>query len=120
MRDYVSSVVPVSSERVLQDIGLTISSATVRNDMAVLEDMGFIGHPHTSAGRIPTIKGYRYFVERLMGQPELPLPERLTIQHQFHQVEGDQDQWLRLAAAILARACPAQRWSFRPSRRSVT
>src|SRR5512136_638848 len=88
VRDYVSSVMPVSSERVLQDLGLSISSATVRNDMAVLEEMGYIDHPHTSAGRIPTTKGYRYFVERLMGQAELPLAERLTIQHQFHQVEG--------------------------------
>jgi heat-inducible transcriptional repressor len=107
VRDYVSSVVPVSSDRVLQDLGLAISSATVRNDMAVLEELGYIMHPHTSAGRVPTIKGYRYFVERLMGQAELPLTERLTIQHQFHQVEGDQDQWLRLAASILARSLPS-------------
>jgi heat-inducible transcriptional repressor len=75
--------------------------------MAVLEEQGYIQHPHTSAGRVPTTKGYRYFVERLMGQVELPLNERLMIQHQFHQVEGDQDQWLRLAAAILARALPS-------------
>ena len=68
VRDYVSSVVPVSSDRVLQDLGLAISSATVRNDMAVLEELGYIMHPHTSAGRVPTIKGYRYFVERLMGR----------------------------------------------------
>lgn len=107
VRDYVASVVPVSSERVLQDLGLAISSATVRNDMAVLEEMGYIAHPHTSAGRLPTSKGYRYFVERLMGQAELPLAERLTIQHQFHQVEGDQEQWLRLAAATLARSLPS-------------
>ena len=107
VRDYVSSVMPVSSERVLQDLGLAISSATVRNDMAVLEEMGYISHPHTSAGRLPTTKGYRYFVERLMGQAELPLAERLMIQHQFHQVEGDQEQWLRLAAATLARSLPS-------------
>jgi heat-inducible transcriptional repressor len=107
VRDYVSKVVPVSSERVLQDLGMSISSATVRNDMAVLEEQGYITHLHTSAGRIPTSKGYRYFVERLMGQAELPLAERLTIQHQFHQVEGDQEQWLRLAAVMLARSLPS-------------
>lgn len=107
VRGYVSSVVPVSSDRVLQDLAAPLSSATVRNDMAVLEEEGYITHPHTSAGRVPTTKGYRYFVERLMGQVELPLNERLMIQHQFHQVEGDQDQWLRLAAATLARSLPS-------------
>ena len=107
VHDYVSSIVPVSSERVLQELGLAVSSATVRNDMAALEELGYITHPHTSAGRVPTTKGYRYFVERLMGQVELPLAERLMIQHQFHQVEGDQEQWLRLAAATLARSLPS-------------
>jgi heat-inducible transcriptional repressor len=107
VRDFVSNATPVSSERVLQDLGMALSSATVRNDMAVLAEMGYIFLPHTSAGRVPTTKGYRYFVERLMGQVELPLNERLMIQHQFHQVEGDQDQWLRLAASILARALPS-------------
>jgi len=107
VRNYVATAVPVSSERVLQDLGMNISSATVRNDMAVLEDKGYITHPHTSAGRLPTTKGYRYFVQRLMGQVDLPLAERLMIQHQFHQVEGDQEQWLRLAAVMLARSLPS-------------
>lgn len=107
VRAYVADIAPVSSERVLQDLGLKISSATIRNEMAELEDRGFVVQPHTSAGRTPTTKGYRYFVERLMGQGEVPLNERLMIQHQFHQIEGDQDQWLRLAAAVLARSLPS-------------
>lgn len=107
VREYVTTAIPVSSESVAQRLEVAVSPATVRNDMAVLAEKGYVMHPHTSAGRVPTDKGYRYFVERLMGQVELPEAERLMIQHQFHQVEGDQDQWLRLAAAMLARALPS-------------
>jgi heat-inducible transcriptional repressor len=70
--------------------------------MAVLEDKGYLTHPHTSAGRVPTEKGYRYFVEKLMGESSLSLAERRTINHQFHQARLDVDQWMRLAAAVLA------------------
>jgi heat-inducible transcriptional repressor len=66
--------------------------------------MGYLTQPHTSAGRVPTAEGYRYFVERLMEESMLPLEERLRISHQFHQVALDLDEWMRLAAAALARA----------------
>jgi heat-inducible transcriptional repressor len=59
--------------------------------------------PHTSAGRVPTELGYRYFVERLMRESQLPLDEQRTIRHQFHQVGVDLEQWMRLAASVLAR-----------------
>ena len=83
--------------------GLGISPATVRNEMAVLEELGYLTHPHTSAGRVPTERGYRYFVERLMEQAELPAAECRMIRHQFHQARPDLEQWLRLAASVLAR-----------------
>ena len=60
--DYVSSKEPVGSKALVERHGLRVSPATVRNDMAVLEEEGYITHPHTSAGRIPTDKGYRLFV----------------------------------------------------------
>jgi diguanylate cyclase (GGDEF)-like protein len=59
--------------------------------------------PHTSAGRVPTELGYRYFVERLMRESRLPVDEQRTIRHQFHQVGVDLEQWMRLAASVLAR-----------------
>jgi heat-inducible transcriptional repressor len=105
--EYVRTAVPVGSEYLVQRCDLGVSAATVRNEMAILEEKGYLVHPHTSAGRIPTDKGYRYYVEHLMGEEDLPLPERLTIQHQFHQVEGDQEEWIRLAVSILSRTLPS-------------
>ena len=85
IQQYIGSATPVSSKSILEAGGLIVSSATIRNEMAVLEDLGYLTHPHTSAGRMPTDKGYRYFVERLIGDVELPLNDRNTIRHQFHQ-----------------------------------
>ena len=65
IEDYVSTQEPVGSKALVERHQLGVSPATVRNDMAVLEDEGFIAQPHTSAGRIPTDKGYRLFVDRL-------------------------------------------------------
>jgi heat-inducible transcriptional repressor len=70
--------------------------------MAFLEEQGYLTHPHTSAGRVPTEKGYRYFVEKLMGENHLSSTERRTISHQFHQARLELDQWMRLSAAVLA------------------
>lgn len=104
VRNYVETAQPVSSRAVAEQSGLGVSPATVRNEMARLEELGYLTHPHTSAGRVPTEQGYRYYVQQLMGKAQLPLAERRTISHQFHQVRPDLEQWMRLAAAILARA----------------
>lgn len=104
VRDYVSSANPVGSEALARHYRLGLSPATVRNEMAELERLGYISHPHTSAGRVPTDRGYRYFVTRLMDEFELPPEEQRTIRHQFHQVELELDQWIHLAASVLARA----------------
>jgi heat-inducible transcriptional repressor len=104
IRDYVSSAAPVSSKGLARHYGLDLSSATIRNELAVLEELGFLTHPHTSAGRVPTERGYRYFVENLMDETELALPDRRMIAHQFHQVRLNVEQWMRLAAAVLVRA----------------
>jgi len=102
VRSYIDMAVPVGSKSVSQCRELNVSPATVRNEMAYLEKHGYLTHPHTSAGRVPTEKGYRYFVEQLMGEMRLPLEERRTIEHQFHQAQLDLDQWMRLAATALA------------------
>jgi heat-inducible transcriptional repressor len=103
VRQYIATATPVGSKAIVEQYGLGVSSATIRNEMAYLEEQGYLTHPHTSAGRVPTEKGYRYFVERLMGEAELPLAEQRTIRHQFHQARLDLEQWMRLAAAVLAR-----------------
>jgi heat-inducible transcriptional repressor len=102
VREYISAAQPVGS-KTIQGYGLGVSSATIRNEMAVLEEFGYLTQPHTSAGRVPTEQGYRYFVERLMRESQLPLNEQRMIRHQFHQVGVDLEQWMRLAASVLAR-----------------
>ena len=104
VEDYIDSALPVSSEAIARKMLMPVSSATVRNEMAALEDEGFIVQPHTSAGRVPSDMGYRYFVEFLMLEQKLSAEEQRMINHQFHQVQLDTDQWVRLAAAVLARA----------------
>ncbi len=102
VREYIDTATPVSSRAIVERQGLGISSATVRNEMVRLQEQGYLTHPHTSAGRVPTVRGYRYFVEYLMKEAALPLSERRMIEHQFHQVDMELEQWIKLTATILA------------------
>lgn len=102
IQDYVETAIPVGSQYIVRRHQIPFSSATIRNEMARLEDDGYISQPHTSAGRVPSDKGYRYYVETLMAEDQLGRDERETIRHQFHQAERDLDQWFQLAAAVLA------------------
>src|SRR5712691_7370500 len=79
VEDYVSTTEPVGSKSLVDRHGLDVSPATIRNDMAVLEEQGFIAQPHTSAGRIPTDKGYRLFVDRLTTIKPMTPAERRAI-----------------------------------------
>jgi heat-inducible transcriptional repressor len=103
VREYTESTVPVGSKRLVNRYNLGVSSATIRNEMAVLTDVGYLRQPHTSAGRVPTEAGYRYFVGQLLGDTELPNAEKRLISHQFHQAPSDIEEWVRLSATILAR-----------------
>ena len=80
VEDYVSTTEPVGSKSLVDRHHLDVSPATIRNDMAVLEEQGFIAQPHTSAGRVPTDKGYRLFVDRLSGIKPLSAAERRAIE----------------------------------------
>ena len=79
VEDYVSTHEPVGSKALVERHHLGVSPATIRNDMAALEDEGYIAQPHTSAGRVPTDRGYRLFVDRLSGVKPLSSPERRAI-----------------------------------------
>jgi heat-inducible transcriptional repressor len=100
--DFVGSAQPVGSQSLVERHQLGLSSATVRNEMAALEDEGMITHPHTSAGRIPSHRGYRYYVSSLMPERNLSNQERFTILHQFHQASRQMEEWVGLAASVLA------------------
>jgi heat-inducible transcriptional repressor len=99
--DYVSNHEPVASKAIVDRHNLGVSSATVRNDMASLEEDGYITQPHTSAGRIPTDKGYRLFVDRLTDVKPLSAAERRAI-HSFLGGAIDLDDVLRRSVRLLA------------------
>lgn len=100
--EYVDRATPVSSRALLDRHRLGVSAATVRNELAKLEEAGYVTHPYTSAGRVPSDSGYRLYVEELMAEDPIGTAEQRTIEHQFHQTAADLEQWLRLAASILA------------------
>jgi heat-inducible transcriptional repressor len=102
IRDYIENAQPVGSKNLVEHYVLDISPATVRNEMSALTEAGYLRQPHTSAGRVPTEEGYRYFVRQLMGHTDLSLQTKRTITHQFYQAGHDVDHWMRLAASILA------------------
>lgn len=102
IRDYIDSAQPVGSKHLVEKYNLVFSSATVRNELQNLTELGYLRQPHTSAGRVPTEEGYRYFVGELMGHTELPANVQRTIVHQFYQAGYDIDRWMRLAASVLA------------------
>src|SRR5438045_8354387 len=79
IEEYVATATPVSSQALVERYGLGVSSATVRNILAELENAGLLTHPHTSAGRLPTDQGYRLYVESLVEQVALPPVEQLMI-----------------------------------------
>ncbi|HKI53700.1 MAG TPA: heat-inducible transcriptional repressor HrcA [Anaerolineales bacterium] len=102
IRDYIESAQPIGSKRLAEHYHINFSPATIRNEMAALTEKGYLRQPHTSAGRVPTEEGYRFFVSQMMYQAELPETVQRTISHQFHQSSPDIDQWMTLAASILA------------------
>jgi heat-inducible transcriptional repressor len=102
IEEYVSTATPVASHALVERYRLGVSSATVRNILAELELSGLLGHPHTSAGRIPTDEGYRWYVESIIDSALMPEVEQLMIRHQFGQVEFASEHWFRLAASTIA------------------
>ena len=102
VQDYVREGEPVGSKRLVDSWGLGVSSATVRTEMAALEEAGYIAQPHTSAGRIPTDKGYRYFVDALAESSPLTESQRQTLQDLLRD-STDLEELLRRASTVLSR-----------------
>lgn len=99
---YVRSGEPVGSKAIAEEIG--VSSATVRNEMASLTEMGFLEQPHTSAGRVPSQKGYREFVDRLMEVPRLTPGEKRWIDSKLATALSDSEQLLARTVELAASA----------------
>jgi heat-inducible transcriptional repressor len=116
VHEYITTAQPVSSKALASGYGLGVSAATIRSELARLEDEGYITHPHTSAGRVPSDTGYRVYVESLMEEVAVGTDEQRTITHQFHQAAG-LEEWLSLAATVLAGAVGNLAVVTRPRRR---
>lgn len=101
VRQYITQATPVPSQSVFNDHELGVSPATIRHEMARLEQGGYIIRSHPSAGSVPSDKGYRHYVESLT-EAVLPLAEQRLISHLFHQVKKEQEEWLSLAATVMA------------------
>ncbi|HEX5494043.1 MAG TPA: heat-inducible transcriptional repressor HrcA [Mycobacteriales bacterium] len=101
IEDFISSNEPVGSKALAERHQLGVSPATIRNDMAALEEEGYLTQPHTSAGRIPTTKGYRFFVDRLAQLRPLSPAERRAI-HMFLEGAVDLDDVLHRTVRLLA------------------
>jgi heat-inducible transcriptional repressor len=103
VEEYVETAQPVGSQTVARSRHLGVSSATVRNDMTVLEREGFIAQPHTSAGRIPTDLGYRYFVDHFADRGPLPAPQRRAVSDFFASTHRALEELLNETSQLLAR-----------------
>lgn len=101
VEDYVHTREPVGSKAIAERHDLGVSSATIRNDMALLEEEGLLTAPHTSAGRIPTVKGYRAFVDQIAHIKPLSIPERRAIEH-FLERSDDVDDLMARTVRLLA------------------
>lgn len=102
VREYLETAEPVGSETIAAKFDLGVSSATVRNDMAELEALGLIVQPHTSAGRIPTEEGYRFYVGEFVREAELAARERRRLEHALAEARRRQEAAMRELARTLA------------------
>lgn len=98
--EYVASGEPVGSKRVVEVARLDVSAATVRNDMSALEEAGYIAQPHTSAGRVPTDRGYRRFVDELTSDPSLDGPQRELVQELLGSARDVEDLLARTTSVL--------------------
>lgn len=112
---YIATGEPVGSKAICADMGNAVSSATIRNDMADLAELGLIEQPHTSSGRVPSQFGYRYYVDHLMKEYELGADEQLQIKSWLHSFAGEPDRLLEKAGAILAELTQCVAVSSSPS-----
>ena len=103
--DYIQTGEPVGSRIIAKRYGLKVSSATIRNVMSDLEDLGFLQQPHTSAGRVPTEKGLRFYLDSIMQFKALEQDERALIRQAFKNVEPDVREMLQRATGVLSRVC---------------
>ena len=102
VENYIQTAEPVGSKAIVASAGLKVSSATIRNEMAELENMGLLEQPHTSAGRVPSPQGYRLYVNELMEEHRLTMQETQKINEALHTKIRQMDQVMTEAGKIIS------------------
>ncbi len=118
--EYIGTAQPVGSQHVADAPGVQVSSATVRSEMAALENEGYLDQPHTSAGRIPTDKGYRFFVDHLGGPGPLDPAQRSQVRRFFDDAHGEIEEMLDRTSGLLADLTDCAAMVVGPSHESAT
>lgn len=103
VEQYIKTGEPIGSKMLMSTLPITVSSATIRNEMSELAEMGLLEQPHTSAGRIPSNAGYRYYIDHLMNKYELSDEEKDSIRRELEHSAGDPERLLDKAGEMLAR-----------------
>lgn len=116
--DYISTAEPVGSRTVARKHEFGLSSATIRNEMADLEEMGFIKQPHTSAGRIPSDQGYRFYVDQLMKASQLTVEEILSIKSTMDVKINELNQLLKQVSAVMSKITKYTSMAATPERKN--
>ena len=120
VKEYSESANPVGSKELAAKYNFKESSATIRHDMGELEKAGYIYQPHKSAGRIPTDKGYRYFVNELMRRFELSEKERRLLKTELHKLQASHDQLGRSISNLLSQVSGQAAFALLPNQSSAT
>lgn len=120
VKEYSETANPVGSKEIVDRYGLKVSSATIRNDMAELEKAGYIMQPHKSAGRVPTDRGYRFFVNQLMQRFELSEKERRLLKSQLVKLQFQHEQLGRSISSLLSQVSGQAAFALLPNQSSST
>lgn len=103
VEQFIKNGEPIGSKMLMNTLPISVSSATIRNEMSELAELGLLEQPHTSAGRIPSQAGYRYYIDNLMNKNELSQEEKTSLKYELEKAAGDPDKLLDKAGEMLAR-----------------
>lgn len=120
VQEYIRTGEPIGSKMLMNSLPISVSSATIRNEMSELAEMGLLEQPHTSAGRIPSEAGYRYYIDNLMDKTELSEDEKSAMRRELERNAGDPDKLLGKAGEMLARITGCAALSTSPSDSGAT
>lgn len=120
VKEYSETATPVGSQELVEKYNLKVSPATIRNEMAVLEKLGYISQPHKSAGRVPTDKGYRFFVNELMQRFELSEKERRLLKSELGKLQVAHEQLGRSISKLISEVSGQAAFTLLPHDTSTT